>query len=53
MEIDYQKGDRVKHRVFGAGTVIGLDRKAGGVIVQFDSLRTERTISKSFKGMHK
>lgn len=53
MKTVYQKGDRVKHRVFGGGLVIGLDERAGGVVVQFDGLKTERTISATFKGMRK
>ena len=38
-------GKRVKHVIFGEGTVIGIPRDNQGVIVQFDSMVTPRTFS--------
>jgi len=42
-------GKRVKHPVFGEGTVIGIPRGQEGVIVQFDSMVTPRTFGPSAK----
>ena len=36
-------GKRVRHLVFGDGTVIGVPRGQEGVIVQFDNMVTPRT----------
>lgn len=38
-------GKRVRHSVFGEGTIIGLPRGQEGVIVQFDSMVTPRTLT--------
>ena len=38
-------GKRVRHPVFGEGTIIGIPRGQEGVIVQFDSMVTPRTLS--------
>ena len=42
-------GKRVKHVIFGEGSVIGLPRDNQGVIVQFDSIVTPRTFSDAGK----
>ena len=38
---------RVLHPVFGEGTVIGIPREKQGIIVQFDSMATPRTLGPS------
>ncbi len=40
---DEAVGRRVRHAVFGDGTVIGNPRETGGCIVQFDNMVTPRT----------
>ena len=42
-------GKRVRHPVFGAGTVIGVPRDGQGLIVQFDGIVTPRTFADSGK----
>ena len=37
-------GKRVRHSVFGSGTVIGVPRDREGYIVQFDTIPTPRTL---------
>lgn len=39
------EGQRVRHAMFGDGTVVGTDRDKGAHIVQFDSMSTPRRIS--------
>lgn len=39
------EGRRVRHPVFGEGTIIGTPRGQAGVIVQFDTIVTPRTFS--------
>ena len=38
-------GQRVKHNLFGAGTVQAVDMDAGAHVVQFDTMATPRKIS--------
>lgn len=42
-------GKRVRHPVFGAGTVIGVPRDGQGLIIQFDGIVTPRTFADSGK----
>ena len=42
-------GKRVRHLVFGDGTVIGVPRGQEGVIVQFDNMVTPRTFGPNVK----
>jgi len=42
-------GKRVRHPIFGDGTVIGTPRDQQGIIVQFDTMVTPRTIGLSSK----
>ena len=42
-------GRRVRHPVFGDGTVIGIPRDQEGVIVQFDTIITPRTFGSGAK----
>ena len=37
-------GKRVRHPVFGSGTVIGVPRDREGYIIQFDTVPTPRTL---------
>jgi len=53
MTRDYKAGDLVRHRVFGSGVILKIDRKAGAAVVKFDSLPTERNIALNFRGMRK
>lgn len=39
------EGTRVRHKVFGDGTVLGADRDSGAHIILFDSMNTPRNIS--------
>ena len=41
----YQVGQRVRHAMFGPGTVIGVDGDRAAHVVQFDALDTPRRIS--------
>ncbi len=38
-------GQRVRHAVFGAGTVLGADTDAGAYLIRFDRMATPRQIS--------
>lgn len=42
-------GRRIRHPVFGQGTVIGTPRDQEGVIVQFDAMATPRTFGPNVK----
>ena len=42
-------GKRVKHAIFGEGSVIGIPRGQEGIIVQFDAMPTPRTFGPSVK----
>ena len=44
-DIAFPVGQRVRHAVFGAGTVTDVDRDKGAHVVQFDSMDTPRKIS--------
>ena len=44
-DIAFPIGQRVRHPVFGAGTVIDVDKDKGAHVVQFDNMDTPRTIS--------
>ena len=44
-DVPFAVGQRVRHAVFGAGTVIDVDRDKGAHVVQFDSMETPRQIS--------
>ena len=38
-------GTKVRHRVFGAGTIVGIDEDAEAYLIRFENLTTERKIS--------
>ncbi|MBR2047817.1 MAG: UvrD-helicase domain-containing protein [Oscillospiraceae bacterium] len=42
-------GKRVRHMIFGEGTVIGLPRDREGYIIQFDAIPTPRTLADNGK----
>ena len=42
-------GKRVKHTIFGEGTVIGVPREREGYIIQFDAIPTPRTLAPNGK----
>ena len=44
-DVAFPVGQRVRHAVFGAGTVLDVDRDKGAHVVQFDSMETPRQIS--------
>ena len=46
---DGEVGKRVRHPVFGEGTVIGHPREGNGWIIQFDSMVTPRTFGPGVK----
>ena len=41
----FSKGQRVRHRIFGLGTVVEVDLDKAAYIVQFDEMETSRNIS--------
>ena len=44
-DVAFSIGQRVRHAVFGDGTVTGVDRDKGAHVVQFDNIKTPRSIS--------
>ena len=42
-------GKRVRHLIFGEGTVIGVPRDREGYIIQFDAIPTPRTLAPNGK----
>jgi len=44
-ELDLHEGDRVRHRVFGDGTVVEINIDEEAVMVKFDSMQTTRAIA--------
>ena len=42
-------GKRVRHSIFGEGTIVGIPRGQEGIIVQFDSVVTPRTLNLGVK----
>lgn len=41
----FAKGERVQHKVFGAGTIVDIDQEAGAYVIRFDRLATNREVS--------
>ena len=41
----FRPGDRVRHKIFGDGTVITVDNEKSAHVIRFDGLDTERSIS--------
>ena len=41
----FRPGDRVRHAVFGEGSVLALDEEKGAYVIQFDRLDTPRSIA--------
>ncbi len=44
-ELQFTEGDRVRHRVFGDGTVEKIDYDEEAIIILFDSMQTPRAIA--------
>ncbi len=44
-ELSFKEGDRVRHRVFGDGTVEKIDYDEEAIIILFDSMQTPRAIA--------
>lgn len=44
-DVVFPVGQRVRHAVFGTGTVTDVDRDRGAHVIQFDSMDTQRKIS--------
>lgn len=44
-EIEFKEGDRVRHRVFGDGTVEKIDYDEEAIVILFDSMQTPRAIA--------
>lgn len=42
---EFAAGERVRHSVFGAGTVLEVDRERSAHVIQFDDMETPRRIS--------
>jgi DNA helicase-2/ATP-dependent DNA helicase PcrA len=40
-----QEGDRIRHRVFGPGTIRGVDQDRSAYIIRFDDMDTDRRIT--------
>ena len=48
-DLPFKTGDRIVHSVFGAGTVIELNREQNAYLIQFDALETARRIGTNAK----
>lgn len=44
-DVSLEPGTRVRHKIFGAGTVIAVDYEKSAHVIRFDGLDTERSIS--------
>ena len=44
-ELDLHEGDRIRHRVFGDGTILEINVNEEAVMVKFDSMMTPRAIA--------
>ncbi len=44
-KLNYTIGQRVRHLVFGEGTVLDIDRSKAALLIKFDRMDTPRTIS--------
>ena len=42
---EFSPGDRIRHSVFGVGTITGTDPEKSAYLIQFDGLSTPRTIT--------
>ncbi|SFK22538.1 DNA helicase-2 / ATP-dependent DNA helicase PcrA [Halobacillus dabanensis] len=49
----YESGSRVKHPVFGEGTIQEVDEKKNNYMIFFDQLKAPRPISRNFKNLEK
>ena len=44
-EGEFSVGQRVRHDILGPGTVVAVDTDKGAHVVQFDNVKTARSIS--------
>ncbi|MBR2802890.1 MAG: UvrD-helicase domain-containing protein [Erysipelotrichaceae bacterium] len=52
--LPFREGDRIRHAIFGSGTLEKIDLKEGIITVRFDRLETSRELSlKAAKGLQK
>lgn len=42
---DFAVGDRIKHAIFGKGSILEVDIKRGAYLIRFDEMQTFRSIS--------
>lgn len=42
---DFAAGDRIKHAIFGKGSILEVDIKRGAYLIRFDEMQTFRSIS--------
>lgn len=49
----YESGSRVKHPVFGEGTIQEVDEKKNNYMIFFDQLKAPRPISRNFRKLEK
>ena len=45
LRVTVKEGDRVRHRIFGPGTIRGVDPDKSAYIIRFDDLDTDRQIT--------
>ena len=45
----FSAGDRVRHAVFGEGTVLSVDEEKRAFVIRFDNMETPRTIAARVK----
>lgn len=43
-DTELKPGDRVKHKVFGEGTITGIRGDIGCYVIKFDKMATERNL---------
>lgn len=44
-DMEFSVGDKIKHRVFGSGEIIDLNKDKGAFVIKFDCIDTPRMIS--------
>ena len=44
LDTELKPGDRVRHKVFGEGTITGIRGDIGCYVVKFDRVETERNL---------
>ncbi|MCB6993894.1 UvrD-helicase domain-containing protein [bacterium 210820-DFI.6.37] len=44
-KMTFASGDRIRHKVFGCGTILELDQEKSAYVIQFDEMDTPRSIA--------